>query len=214
MQLQRASLHPKCSLKKKKKKRACSQEKAASTLLGWWLQLPGSGGWECDPGERPSLPETQSHRVNIDWEQGVAESLFPPALPRCVPPPSEHPSPPCTAQNINWKLVPTVIKGHGLRRREKRTSVCAGLTCLFALQVGKHLLQLVIWEDARWVGGGMRDWEAPSEVLPSLSRASHPKFSGCWYTADKGVVWYTVSGKTRAWVHAVSAPRCTDATVN
>ena len=44
----------------------------------------------------------------------------------------------------------------------------------------------------------MRGWGAPRAVLPSLSRASHPKFSDCWYTADKGVVPYTVNGKARA----------------
>lgn len=71
----------------------------------------------------------------------------------------------------------------------------AGLLCLFALQVGESLLQLIIQEDTwweGWVGGGTRDWEAPSAVSLFLSRASHPKSSDCWYTADKGVVPHTV----------------------
>lgn len=60
----------------------------------------------------------------------------------------------------------------------------------------------------------MRDWGPPSDVPPSLSRASDSKFSDYWYTAGKGVVLYTVSGRARAWVHETAAPRCIEATVN
>lgn len=106
--------------------------------------------------------------------------------------------------STQWANKPTLhspkyqtgVGAHGDQRtwtqtERQSTSVWAGLTCLFALRVGKSLLHLVIQEDTwweGWIGGGMRNSEPPSVVLLFLSQATPLKFSDCCSTAADGVV--------------------------